>query len=139
MLFKEIVDGRTHGRTHGRTTDNGRRTLKDHKSSLSTSCSGELITPDLPFLNIHNPFTNERISVYLDKHICMYLDPKDDFVKQISHLSKGMVIVATALCQMGHYTFTRNMADVAQCTKPVQWIQFTYYKEISNMKVGVLY
>jgi len=41
MLFKEIVDGRTHGRTHGRT-DDGRRTLKDHKSSLSTSCSGEL-------------------------------------------------------------------------------------------------
>jgi len=31
MLFKEIVDGRT----HGRTTDAGRRTLKDHKSSLS--------------------------------------------------------------------------------------------------------
>jgi len=31
----------THGRTHGRT-DDGRRTLKDHKSSLSTSCSGEL-------------------------------------------------------------------------------------------------
>ena len=26
MLFKEIVDGRTHGRTHGRTTDDGRRT-----------------------------------------------------------------------------------------------------------------
>ena len=42
MLFKEIVDARTDGRTHGRTTDNGRRTLKDHKSSLSTSCSGEL-------------------------------------------------------------------------------------------------
>jgi len=38
MLFKEIVDGRT----HGRTADGGRRTLKDHKSSLSTSCSGEL-------------------------------------------------------------------------------------------------
>jgi len=42
MLFKEIVDARTHGRTGGRTTDDGRRTLKDHKSSLSTSCSGEL-------------------------------------------------------------------------------------------------
>jgi len=43
MLFKEIVDGRTDGRTdQGRTTDDGRRTLKDHKSSLSTSCSGEL-------------------------------------------------------------------------------------------------
>ena len=41
-MFKEIVDGRTHARTHGRTTDDGRRTLKDHKSSLSTSCSGEL-------------------------------------------------------------------------------------------------
>jgi len=38
MLFKEIVDGRTVART-----DDGRRTLKDHKSSLSTSCSGELI------------------------------------------------------------------------------------------------
>ena len=37
MLFKEIVDARTHART-----DDGRRTLKDHKSSLSTSCSGEL-------------------------------------------------------------------------------------------------
>jgi len=33
-LFKEIVDARTHARTHGRTTDDGRRTLKDHKSSL---------------------------------------------------------------------------------------------------------
>jgi len=37
MLFKEIVDGRMHART-----DDGRRTLKDHKSLLSTSCSGEL-------------------------------------------------------------------------------------------------
>jgi len=42
MLFKEIVDARTHGRTHLRMTDDERRTLKDHKSSLSTSCSGEL-------------------------------------------------------------------------------------------------
>ena len=42
MLFKEIVDGRTDARTDARTTDDGRRTLKDHKSSLSTSCSGEL-------------------------------------------------------------------------------------------------
>jgi len=33
MLFKEIVDARTDARTHGRT-DDGRRTLKDHKSSL---------------------------------------------------------------------------------------------------------
>jgi len=41
-LFKEIVDGRTDARTDARTTDDGRRTLKDHKSSLSTSCSGEL-------------------------------------------------------------------------------------------------
>jgi len=27
------------------------------------------IKPDLPFLNIHNPFTNERVSVYWDKQI----------------------------------------------------------------------
>ena len=45
MLFKEIVDGRTHGRT-----DDGRRTLKDHKSSLSTLCSGELKTYICAFL-----------------------------------------------------------------------------------------
>jgi len=51
------------------------------------------ITPDLPFLNIHNPFTNESISVYLDKHSCMSLDTKNFFVKQVSHLSKGVVIV----------------------------------------------
>ena len=34
---------RTHGRTHART-DDGRRTLKNHKSSLRTSCSGKLKT-----------------------------------------------------------------------------------------------
>ena len=51
---------------------------------------------DLPFLNIRNPFTNERISIYLDKHSRMSLDTKDYFVKQISHLSKGVVIVASA-------------------------------------------
>ena len=54
------------------------------------------ITPDRLFLNIHNPFTNERISVYLNEHSHMFLDTKDYFVKQISHLSKGVVIVASA-------------------------------------------
>ena len=54
------------------------------------------ITPDLPFLYIHSPFTNERITVYLDKHSRMSLDTKNYFVKQISHLSKGVVIVASA-------------------------------------------
>jgi len=53
------------------------------------------ITPDLPILNIHNPFTNERISVYLDKHSRMSLNTNDYF-KQIGHLSKGVVIVASA-------------------------------------------
>ena len=53
------------------------------------------ITQDLLFLNIHNPFTNERISVYLDKHSRKSLDTKDYFVKQIIHLSKGVVIVAS--------------------------------------------
>jgi len=54
------------------------------------------ITPDLPFPNIHNPFTNERISVYLDKHNRMSLNKKDYFVEQTSHLSKGVVTVASA-------------------------------------------
>ena len=58
------------------------------------------ITPGLPFLNIHNPFTNERISIYLDKHSRMSLDTNDYFVKQIRHLSKGVVMVALALCQL---------------------------------------
>ena len=54
------------------------------------------ITPDLPFLNIHNPFTNDRFSVYLDKHGRMSLATKDYFVKQKSHFSKGVVIVTSA-------------------------------------------
>ena len=45
------------------------------------------ISPNLLFLNIHNPF--RRISVYLAKHNHMSLNTKDYFVKQISHLSKG--------------------------------------------------
>jgi len=54
------------------------------------------ITPDLPYLNIHNVFTNERISIYLDKHSRMSLDTKNYFVEQISHLSKGVFIVDSA-------------------------------------------
>jgi len=42
------------------------------------------ITLDLTFLNIHNLYTNERISVYLDKHNGMLLNTKDYFVKQIT-------------------------------------------------------
>jgi len=54
------------------------------------------ITLDLPFLNIHNPFSNERISVYFDKHSRMPSDTKDYFVKQINLLSKGVVIVTSS-------------------------------------------
>jgi len=54
------------------------------------------ITLDLPFLNIHDPFSIKRISVYIDTHSRMSLDTEDYFVKQISHLSKGVVKVATA-------------------------------------------
>ena len=43
-----------------------------------------------------NPFTSENNSVYLDKHNRMSLDTKDYFVKQFSHVSKGVVIVALA-------------------------------------------
>jgi len=58
------------------------------------------IMSDLPFLNIHNLFANERISKYLDKHGRMSSDTKDYFVIQISHLSKGVVIVASGQCQL---------------------------------------
>jgi len=57
------------------------------------------ITPDLPLLNFHNPFTIESISVFLDKHSRMYLDTKpskDYFVKEINNLSKGVVKEASA-------------------------------------------
>jgi len=53
------------------------------------------ITPDLPFLNIYDSFTTERINVYLDKLSRMSLDTKDYFVYQISHLFKSVVIVAS--------------------------------------------
>jgi len=42
-------------------------------------------TPDHPFLNIHNQFTNEKISVYLNKHKRMSLNTKDYIVKQTRH------------------------------------------------------
>ena len=57
------------------------------------------ITPDIPFLNINDPFTNDRISVYLDKHSRMSFDTQAYFVKRISHMSKDVAIVATAQCQ----------------------------------------
>jgi len=50
------------------------------------------ITTDPPCLNIQNPFTNGRISVYLDKHSRMSLDTQEYIVKQINHLSKSLVI-----------------------------------------------
>ena len=56
------------------------------------------ITPDLPSLNIYNLFNNERIRIYLCKHNRMSLNTMDYFVKQISHLSKGVVIVADVNC-----------------------------------------
>jgi len=40
------------------------------------------------------------ISVYLDKHSRMSLNTKDYFFKQISHVYKGVIIVAWALCQL---------------------------------------
>jgi len=53
------------------------------------------IRPDLWFLNIHYPFTNEQFSVYLDKHSLISLDTMNYFVKQISYLSKGVILVAS--------------------------------------------
>jgi len=53
MLFKEIVDTRTHARTHGRwTTDNG----QSQKLTLSTLCQGELKTTTNYFVLETNTF-----------------------------------------------------------------------------------
>ena len=60
--------------------------------TTSTFCYVMDFTPYLPFLNIHNLFTNER----KNKHNRMSLNTKDYFVEQISHLSKSVVIVASA-------------------------------------------
>ena len=68
-------------------------TTKQNKEVCLTQQNKMNITPGLSFLNSHNPFTNERISMYLDKLNRMSLNTKDYFVKQISHLSKGVVIV----------------------------------------------
>jgi len=81
---------------------------------------------DLLFLNIHNPFTNERIRVYLDKDSCMSLDSKDFFVKHVNQMSKGMVIVYSAKCQfqpissfrycLSSYILCKN-DDITLCNK----------------------
>jgi len=55
------------------------------------------IALDLQFLNIHNPFSNERISAYLDKHRRTSSDTKDFFVKQISHLAKNVAIASISV------------------------------------------
>jgi len=49
-----------------------------------------------PFLYMHNPFTNEKINVYLDKHSLMSFGTNDNKFKQISHLSRGVVIESSA-------------------------------------------
>ena len=62
---------------------------------ISALCYPMDITPDLPCLKNHNLFTNEMISLYLDKHNRISLNTKDYFVKQIRRLSKGVVLVAS--------------------------------------------
>ena len=61
------------------------RVIKRRGANLTKSglCTMN-IKSDIPFLNIHNPFTNEMGSVYLDKHSRMYLDTMDYFVKQMT-------------------------------------------------------
>jgi len=99
-------------------------------------CPNMYITLDLPFQKNYNPFTNERIHVYLDIHNCMFLNTKDYFVKQIYHLSKGVVIVASAYCRfstmhisekriisfcMRSFVFTRSACHMTIVTL-IQWI-----------------
>ena len=47
------------------------------------------IKPDLPFLNIHNLFPNERISVYLDKHNRVFLNQMITFLNKQATLLRA--------------------------------------------------
>jgi len=79
MLFKEIVDGRTDGR---------RRTLKDHKSSLSTSCSGEL-----KILQIHKWLT--LLIVFSDSKSRTPYSPQPVAVEVGGGVVKGQPVLVT--------------------------------------------
>ena len=46
-----------------------------------------------------------KVLAYTWTNIIMSLDTNDYFLKQISHLSKGVVIVASALCQFNKKAF----------------------------------
>jgi len=48
-------------------------------------------TQDLPFLNIYIQFTNEKISVYLEKYSRMSLDTKDYFLKTVFYPSASFL------------------------------------------------
>ena len=56
--------------------------------------------PDHLFINMHTHVFYCRISMFWDKHCHMFLDTKVYFVIQISHLSKGLVIEAFAICHL---------------------------------------
>ena len=64
------------------------------------------------------------ISVYLDKHNRMPLDTKDYFAKQISNLSKGVVIVASAM-SISFCFVTQNPRENGNTSKHTQ----TRYKQ----------
>jgi len=75
---------------------------------------------DLPFLNIYNSFTipSKRLAyIYLDKNSRLSLDSKDYFVKQIIHLSKGVVIEATMSFVFGLSDTFESPAGTVYCRK----------------------
>jgi len=82
MLFKEIVDARTH-----RRTDDGRRALKDHKSSLSTSCSGELkiICLQIPWQieNSYKQSTNKNNIIIMHFLFLLYTFQKWKYIYEV--------------------------------------------------------
>ena len=66
-----LTDARTDART-----DDGRRTLKDHKSSLSTLCSGELKSPQCTRGGVFSPWgTSARAGCSWDTFVLHPLSP----------------------------------------------------------------
>jgi len=82
------------------------------------------ITPDLPFLNIHNLFTNKRISVYLDKHFRMSLE------KHKKCLSWGSTCFCVILCVFlctGHFVMVSLNLTCLHC------LQHSFFEHLFNL------
>ena len=80
----------------GRTLANVLSQAVDARSSILAWVGDALINVLQMNIDLYKIYLQfENISVYMDKHHHVSLNTKDYFVKQISHLSKSVIIVAS--------------------------------------------